>query len=351
MLRLEYRSHDSNVGKDLYSRCLPLSNRFDRAVGFFASSVFSACPEAFKDFFGRRGRIRLVCNEILDEEDINAIVLGIRDRSKIIRESAITLLDHEPAAVRRDRLKLLTWLVATGAIEFRIAFRRSNGKNDIYHEKLGIFRDREGDSVVFTGSANESFAGLSGNFESVDVFRSWISEERRRVDQKQLAFERLWDNKTAGLEVMQFHEAASRGLLKARPKIEPKTEDQEDISPQPVASVPAIFGIEEILLIPSSISLREHQKNAIKGWFDANGRGIFQMATGSGKTIAALAAAVKLFEWASKPILVVIVCPYLHLCAQWIEEAKREETRKKRIDQTVEWVAEGKQRNWKYMQQ
>jgi uncharacterized protein YdeI (YjbR/CyaY-like superfamily) len=34
---------------------------------------------------------------------------------------------------------------------------------------------------------------------------------------------------------------------------------------------------------------------------------------------------------------------------QWIEEAKREETRKKRIDQAVEWLAEGKQRNWKYM--
>lgn len=33
----------------------------------------------------------------------------------------------------------------------------------------------------------------------------------------------------------------------------------------------------------------------------------------------------------------------------WIEEAKREETRAKRIEQTVEWVAEGKQRNWKYI--
>ncbi len=33
----------------------------------------------------------------------------------------------------------------------------------------------------------------------------------------------------------------------------------------------------------------------------------------------------------------------------WIEEAKREETRANRIQQTVEWVAEGKQRNWRYM--
>ena len=33
---------------------------------------------------------------------------------------------------------------------------------------------------------------------------------------------------------------------------------------------------------------------------------------------------------------------------EWIVEAKREETRAKRIAQTVEWAAEGKRRNWKY---
>jgi uncharacterized protein YdeI (YjbR/CyaY-like superfamily) len=32
----------------------------------------------------------------------------------------------------------------------------------------------------------------------------------------------------------------------------------------------------------------------------------------------------------------------------WIAEAKREETRDKRIAQAIEWIAEGKQRNWKY---
>jgi len=33
---------------------------------------------------------------------------------------------------------------------------------------------------------------------------------------------------------------------------------------------------------------------------------------------------------------------------QWITEAKRDETRSKRLAQTVEWLAEGKRRNWKY---
>jgi uncharacterized protein YdeI (YjbR/CyaY-like superfamily) len=32
----------------------------------------------------------------------------------------------------------------------------------------------------------------------------------------------------------------------------------------------------------------------------------------------------------------------------WITEAKREETRQRRVAQAVEWIAEGKQRNWKY---
>lgn len=33
---------------------------------------------------------------------------------------------------------------------------------------------------------------------------------------------------------------------------------------------------------------------------------------------------------------------------EWITEAKRDETRARRVAQTVEWLAEGKRRNWKY---
>lgn len=33
---------------------------------------------------------------------------------------------------------------------------------------------------------------------------------------------------------------------------------------------------------------------------------------------------------------------------EWIVDAKRDETRNRRIAQAVEWIAEGKQRNWKY---
>jgi uncharacterized protein YdeI (YjbR/CyaY-like superfamily) len=35
--------------------------------------------------------------------------------------------------------------------------------------------------------------------------------------------------------------------------------------------------------------------------------------------------------------------------AEWIVEAKRPETKEKRVQQAVEWIAQGKPRNWKYM--
>jgi uncharacterized protein YdeI (YjbR/CyaY-like superfamily) len=33
---------------------------------------------------------------------------------------------------------------------------------------------------------------------------------------------------------------------------------------------------------------------------------------------------------------------------EWITEAKREDTRQSRLDQALEWIAEGKSRHWKY---
>lgn len=34
---------------------------------------------------------------------------------------------------------------------------------------------------------------------------------------------------------------------------------------------------------------------------------------------------------------------------EWITDAKTEETRQRRVDTAIQWMAEGKPRNWKYM--
>ena len=47
---------------------------------------------------------------------------------------------------------------------------------------------------------------------------------------------------------------------------------------------------------PKSLKLRDYQQEAVINWFTNNGRGPLKMATGSGKTITALAITTELYE-------------------------------------------------------
>lgn len=74
--------------------------------------------------------------------------------------------------------------------------------------------------------------------------------------------------------------------------------------------------------MPQSLQLRGYQRQAITSWFANNGRGTLKMATGSGKTIAALAIACELYQQINLQVLVV-VCPYRHLVTQWARECEK----------------------------
>ncbi|RCJ40734.1 DNA phosphorothioation system restriction enzyme [Nostoc minutum NIES-26] len=74
--------------------------------------------------------------------------------------------------------------------------------------------------------------------------------------------------------------------------------------------------------VPSSLQLRQYQQQAITNWFANNGRGTLKMATGSGKTITALAIACELYQQINLQVLLV-VCPYRHLVTQWARECEK----------------------------
>ncbi|MBD2343195.1 DNA phosphorothioation system restriction enzyme [Anabaena subtropica] len=74
--------------------------------------------------------------------------------------------------------------------------------------------------------------------------------------------------------------------------------------------------------MPLSVQLRQYQRQAMTNWFANNGRGTLKMATGSGKTITALAIACELYQQISLQVLLV-VCPYRHLVTQWARECEK----------------------------
>lgn len=74
--------------------------------------------------------------------------------------------------------------------------------------------------------------------------------------------------------------------------------------------------------VPANINLRPYQRQAVANWFASNGRGTLKMATGTGKTITALAIACELYQKMNLQVL-LIVCPYCHLVTQWARECEK----------------------------
>jgi DNA phosphorothioation system restriction enzyme len=73
---------------------------------------------------------------------------------------------------------------------------------------------------------------------------------------------------------------------------------------------------------PAWIEPREYQQDAVNAWLDANGQGVFNMATGTGKTITSLLTVKTLQSALDESFTLIIAVPYQHLVDQWAEEVR-----------------------------
>lgn len=308
-----YRSSTQQIGRDLVAPLLGAARRYDRAVGFFSSSVFRLLRDEFADFFGRGGTMRLVCSPRVSRQDAAAFARAVYDR----KAASGRWNDIEAAFSDREDSGLLAWLVARELLTVQIALQTSADPNTLYHEKIAVFSDASGHVIALAGSANESATGFNGNFERVEVFRSWTEgTERLRARWIEDAFRLVWSNQTTGLEVISLAEACRRRVWEHAPIAESQlTTSAGAHSPTVAASYP------EALVVPPALTLFRHQEAAIKEWAAAGGRGILEIATGGGKTITALTLASRVAAKVGPGLVVVVVAPQIHLVDQWCDVA------------------------------
>ena len=310
-LKYEYRSDGSNLVKDFYTPCLRNATQYWRAVGYFTSNGLALNARGLASFIRHDGQMKLVTGPKLMTDDIQAIQRGYDAKERNLAPS----LNCGFEEVTHDRLTMLTWLIAHGHLDIKIARPLNTSAFNpqaIYHEKIGVFLDDMDNAVAFAGSQNETVGGLLNNFEFVDVHWSW-DDEHERVQQKIDNFNRLWNNTTDKLEVVDFLSAVAKELLIHQTVYETGQVEAAD--------KPAIIE-QAVPYLPKDIVLRKYQTEAIDAWFESGCRGLWEMATGTGKTITALSALAKL-RAEKKQLFVVIACPYQHLVDQWYEEAVR----------------------------
>lgn len=309
---LDTSRHD--ITREFFAPLLSNATRYDRGVGFFSSGWLRVNAVGMAAFAAQHGYARWITSPILSEEDWQAMLNGNHARrNEVLRqnlERTITQLTHD---LETQTLSVLAWLVADRILDFRLAVP-ANDLTGEFHAKFGIFTDSEGDQVSFEGSYNDSIQGTR-NYESLKIFRSWeAGHQADMVRHDSERFERLWCDEDPNVRVYDLPEAAREHILKLRTEERPypaPTEDTERLHAPTVRDQPRR---------PANLQLRAYQEDAIRAWFDQGCQGILEMATGTGKTITALAALVRLFG-RERQLAIIISCPYQHLVDQWQREA------------------------------
>mgnify|MGYP000279468009 FL=1 len=314
-LKREYRSYKNNVVKEFYIPVLKEAILYRRAVGFFTSEALVEISKGISGLVENEGHIQLIVSPILNKEDIEAIEQGYNSR-EIVEKSLLREMKDPQDANDKERLAWISYLISIGRLDIKVAFTKKLNSKALFHEKMGIVSDSQELHIAFTGSMNETVNAFFNNYESFDVYCSWNEYEKERVQDKIDAFEKIWSNTENNLDVIDFPKAAREKLLKYKvKKIDPQLD--RDLADAYVCERNEVkFGINE------DIELYDYQKEAILEWENQGYRGIFNMATGTGKTFTGLGAATWLLK-NNKHLAVIIVCPYQHLVEQWVEDIER----------------------------
>lgn len=296
-IKLSYIScGEENIAKSFLVPALKHTKCYRRSVGFFSSGVFGPIIDGIVSLSRNGGKIELIASPQLSDEDINAINLGYQKREEIIESAFSRDFMKELDALDDAKLQLLVALIANGTLDIKIAVTESNG---IYHDKLGILEDFDGNIVVFYGSANESLSGYQNNYEKIRVVKSWVATEVKSIEDECKEFQTLWDGTNPFVKTYNYKESAKANILKV------------------INTRKATGGKAKSTLI----KLRDYQEEAINAWVNNDYHGFYVMATGTGKTWTAIFSAKHLVE--KHPAMIVICAPHKHLVKQWADDIEK----------------------------
>lgn len=313
-LKKAYSSDTDNILHDFYIPALEVSIKYKRLAGFFSSTSLAIAARGILGLIKNGGTMKLIVAPRLEKSDLDIIINSYEEPKKYIEKRMLEELENLEDEFVRDHVFALGWMIANKKLEIKVAIAYYNEHkplsfeeihhSGLFHQKVGILQDLEGNTITFSGSINETATGWLENIEEFKVFRSWELSEEDYCNADILKFNKFWEGTTSRIKVMDIPTAVKRKLIKIAPK------SIEEINLKRWLKRKVKEKREEI-------KLWDHQKEAIKAWLDNDKKGIFEMATGTGKTFAALGCLKKTME-KEKRLVTVISCPYSHLERQWL---------------------------------
>ena len=289
-LEISYKSVGEEAFFDILKPLLKCAKTYKRSVGYFSSSALSFIGEGVIELAKNGGHIYLATSPNLNEEDIDAIKKGYQVR-EVIKKRFINEFNDALSDISDENAKILFLLIRDGVLDVKIV-QKSGG---IYHDKLAILEDYDGNVVACVGSNNESGNGYHFNYEKVRVYKSWTDYEGRISDETD-EFNSIWSSENKYLEVYDFMDAVNQCIVQRVEHTGPFSQHSNG----------------------TKYKIRDYQEEAKDNWIKNGHKGFYVMATGTGKTVTALYSVKELIE--KERIFTIIAVPYKHLVNQWYED-------------------------------
>ena len=345
-----YKSHSEWEPVGFFSDCLCNATRFDLKLGFFSTSAINVLSDGFAAFLYNGGRMRLIINDVLSQQDKDILNKAGDSRAIIpaISLNDIAKLKETLSERGRHFFDCIAWLIRNNRIEIKIVTPKDS--NGISHTKCGLFADAT-NKVAFDGSCNFSRTALIENVESITAFCDWDSpSDKFRIEDVEEDFLRTFNGEDNSVEYLDasairtsitstFPDKTIKNLLEE----EAEMLNNSIVSDYPLSIKRALSKAKEKIVktiqtiesnkikaveenknpcFPYPSGPRKYQITAFENWKNNNQKGLFAMATGTGKTLTALNCLLQIYN-KSKYYKAIILVPTITLVEQWERECKK----------------------------
>jgi superfamily II DNA or RNA helicase len=332
-LKERYQNGFDNIGKDFLGVCLKACNKYRRGTAFFSSSALMSWADAMDHLINERVKIEIMCSPVVSDRRLIEVLANNKSpelRKKTLQELSdeivlLATIGFQKNNERNDyRSKLLSYLIASEQLEFRFAIPRNydfpeekGSERNLYHVKVGYFTFDDDNVVAFEGSVNESDSAHQYNYESTQVFKNWLPEDRKRANALIDSVDADWESLNPYLDIYKLSDQAIKKIKEHSPEGRPNRGGVKMTPSSP--DIPSTPSTQYDFELPKK--LWAHQKDAVLSFLNAK-TGILEMATGTGKTVTALEIVRQLNM--RKECSSIVICTYgTDLLNQWHENIEK----------------------------
>lgn len=345
---LRYKSHSEWEPIGFFSECLCNATSFDLMLGFFSSSAINVLSDGFAAFLYNGGRMRLVINDILSTEDQSCIALASEPGAlPFIDLTDLETLNYTLSKRDKHFFECLSWLIRNERIDIKIVAPK--GGVGIAHSKYGLFSDGL-NKVSFEGSVNFSYTALVQNMESMTIACDWNGRaDEARVEDTIKSFNQIFYGKDESLRYLEIDQVKNRIVagFEAKEMMELLEDEEKFLAEKDTTSMPAtvlhalnkakervrgaierkkaqVITETNVPHFPFPSGPREYQIEAFEKWKNNSPaqRGLFAMATGTGKTLTSLNCLLQIYN-KSHFYKAIILVPTITLVNQWEDECRK----------------------------